>query len=207
MPSSRLCHIVLVLAVAAGTRAAAQIPGQPEAAAQLRAHAAALRSDLRNLVVSEESFFADHLHYSASLDSLRFVPSRGVNIAISDASGTGWSATARYSETPVTCRIFVGSAPKPRPTASEGAPECEGVPGGQAVPADSVREMIDAMQPMFGNVMATMYEGLLNTLARPETANKLAAFTRNYYEALVRHGFTAEQALRIVSTVGIPMMR
>jgi hypothetical protein len=52
-----------------------------------------------------------------------------------------------------------------------------------------------------------MYEGLVNTLARPDVAERLATFTRNYYDALVRRGFTQNQALRIVAAVGIPALR
>jgi len=91
-------------------------------------------------------------------------------------------------------------------------------PGGPPVPAqplspamqDSINMVMGAMGPMFGNMfgnmMTSMYEGMLVVLERPETAERMAAFTRNYYEALVRRGFTREEALRIVATVGIPSM-
>jgi hypothetical protein len=67
--------------------------------------------------------------------------------------------------------------------------------------------MMDAMEPMFANMMETMFEGLVNVLSRPDVADRLAAFARNYYDALVRRGFTADEALRIVTAVGIPTQR
>lgn len=51
-----------------------------------------------------------------------------------------------------------------------------------------------------GNMMEQMMAGMIDLLARPETADKLASFTRNYYDALVKKGFTKEEALRIVSS-------
>lgn len=48
--------------------------------------------------------------------------------------------------------------------------------------------------------MAQMMAGMVDLMARPETADKLATFTRNYYEALVKKGFTKEEALRIVGS-------
>ena len=37
--------------------------------------------------------------------------------------------------------------------------------------------------------------------ARPA---RLADFTKNYYDALVKRGFTKEQALQLVAAMGIP---
>ncbi len=42
------------------------------------------------------------------------------------------------------------------------------------------------------------------TLADRNSTEKLASFTKNYYDALVSKGFTEEQALRIIMSVGIP---
>ena len=44
----------------------------------------------------------------------------------------------------------------------------------------------------------------LTALATPETAKQLAAFTRNYYEALIAKGFSKDEALKIVMAVAIP---
>jgi hypothetical protein len=75
-----------------------------------------------------------------------------------------------------------------------------------AMAADSMGLFMDMMGPTFGMMMEQMVEGLLRALERPATAERLATFTRNYYEALIARGFTDEQALRIVVAVGFPVM-
>ena len=56
---------------------------------------------------------------------------------------------------------------------------------------DSTQAQIEAMQgmmgPMMGQMMQSMMEGTLRVLAKPETADQLATFTRNYYDALIRN--------------------
>jgi len=185
----------------------AQVPSQ-DSAARLRAMAAAVRADLRHLVVAQEAYFADHVRYATSVDSLQYSPSSGVTVTVTGAP-RGWSASAKHAGAEFTCFIYVGNVPKPRPEATEGAPLCEGVPGGEVegMAADSLQRVMSQMGPMFGNMMSNMYEGLIVTLARPDVADRLAAFTRNYYEALVRRGFAREEALRIVASVGIPTLR
>lgn len=98
---------------------------------RLRAYRAAVRSDLRNLVTAQESFFADHVRYSASLDSLQFTPSRGVTIQFSGAvRPTGWAAIATHEGAPgARCAMFVGNATPPIAGAREGEPTCTGFPG------------------------------------------------------------------------------
>lgn len=95
-----------------------------------RAYAAAMKSDLRNLVTAEESYFADSVTYSATLvtDSGAFGgygQSTGVTVTIGVATGTGWNATAKHERTAWVCAIYVGDAPPPRPAANEGEPKCE----------------------------------------------------------------------------------
>ena len=62
------------------------------------------------------------------------------------------------------------------------------------------------MGPMMGPMMEAMMEGMLRVMARPENADRLATFTKNYYDALIRKGFTKEQALQIVIATGMPRM-
>ncbi len=44
----------------------------------------------------------------------------------------------------------------------------------------------------------------LNILARPETGKQLAYYSRNYFDALRANGFDRENAVRIMTLVGIP---
>lgn len=78
-------------------------------------------------------------------------------------------------------------------------------PARNAPPADSTNAMMDAMMPMWGRMMTAMMHATLDVLTQPETAQRMATFTKNYFDALVAKGFTREESLRIVMAVGIPM--
>ena len=78
-----------------------------------RGYITAMKSDLRNLAVMEESYFYDHSYYTGSLSILEargFLPSRGVTVEIREAAPTGWSATVTHDATPWQCHLFVGNA-------------------------------------------------------------------------------------------------
>lgn len=65
-------------------------------------------------------------------------------------------------------------------------------------------EIMQMMGPMMGQMMEVMMDAMLTTMAKPQSAEKLATFTRNYYEALIAKGFAKEEALKIVTSMGIP---
>lgn len=69
-----------------------------------------------------------------------------------------------------------------------------------------MQQQMLAMTPMFGQMMEAMTSATFNVLANPETAEKLATFTKNYYDALVAKGFTKEEAMQIAMAVGMPSM-
>lgn len=46
----------------------------------------------------------------------------------------------------------------------------------------------------------------LDTLAKPYAGENAAIFTRTYYDELVKKGFTEDQALQIVISMGAPDM-
>ncbi|HKO17033.1 MAG TPA: hypothetical protein VJU87_12400 [Gemmatimonadaceae bacterium] len=76
--------------------------------------------------------------------------------------------------------------------------------------AQPTPEMMQAqmamMAPMMGQMAQAMMQAMVAVLARPETTEHLATFTKNYYDALLAKGFTKDDALRIVMAHGIPMM-
>lgn len=87
---------------------------------------AGMKSDLRNLVTAEESYFADHLLYTTSTAAINFTPDRSVTVTIGVVTTTGWNATARHAGLgSMVCGIFVGTAPPPIAGALEGEPMCE----------------------------------------------------------------------------------
>lgn len=72
-----------------------------------RALVAAMKSDLRNLVTAEESYFADNLTYTNTLGTT-YNSSPGVTVTFSTVLGTGWAATATHVGTTKTCAIYAG---------------------------------------------------------------------------------------------------
>ena len=71
-------------------------------------------------------------------------------------------------------------------------------------PPPSMQAIIDSIRPMFSAVMGGMYGGIIDYLAQPETAVKLATFAKNYFDELLKRGFSREEALILVQGVGIP---
>jgi hypothetical protein len=69
-----------------------------------------------------------------------------------------------------------------------------------------LEQSMHMVTPMSGQMSRIAMEVQLELLAQPETAHKLAAFSHNYYQALVKAGFTEDQALQIVVRAGIPML-
>ena len=63
--------------------------------------------------------------------------------------------------------------------------------------------MFNQMGPMYEAMTQSMIEGTIKALERPETIERLARFARRYFDALLKQGFTKEEALQIVAGAGI----
>lgn len=61
-----------------------------------------------------------------------------------------------------------------------------------------------AMIPVMGRMTEAMIEAQLRVGERPETAQRLAVFKRNLFEALLKAGFSSEQALQITLATSLP---
>lgn len=66
---------------------------------------------------------------------------------------------------------------------------------------------LQKMGPAMSSMMANMMGGMLDFLVRPETADQMATFMKNYYDSLVKKGFSEEQAMRIVTSGNLPSMK
>ena len=66
------------------------------------------------------------------------------------------------------------------------------------------QQQLQMITPMYGYMAKAMMEAQLEVLANPATADKLATFTKNYYEALINKGFSRDEALKIAMTAGFP---
>ena len=91
-----------------------------------KAFVGAMKSDLRNLVGAEETFFTDSMKYVAYDTSLlRFRPSSGVtnpNIVVGAAY---WSATITHTMIPgFSCGIGLNTTNPVDPSAGNGEPVC-----------------------------------------------------------------------------------
>ena len=113
---------LLIVVVIIGILAAIAIP--KFANTKEKAYLAAMKSDLRNVITAEESYFADQVSYTTGLAAINFTPSTGVTLTITGATGTGWSATTSHNATTRTCGIYVGSATAPITGQNEGEPKC-----------------------------------------------------------------------------------
>ena len=71
----------------------------------------------------------------------------------------------------------------------------------------AIGQAMSQMGPMYDVMMQASMDGTLKALERPENIERLAAFTRRYYEALIKQGFSREEAFQIVTGVGIPSLR
>jgi len=90
-----------------------------------RAQVAAMKSDLRNLVTTQENYFAQHLKYATATDLAGvYTVSAGNSMPTITVTGDGWTATISNASAGQLCAVFMGSTPA-RPASKEGAPACE----------------------------------------------------------------------------------
>lgn len=61
-----------------------------------------------------------------------------------------------------------------------------------------------SMVPYMAKMVEAMIQGQLRVLAQPESAAQMATYIRNFYNELVKQGFTEAQALQIASSVAVP---
>jgi prepilin-type N-terminal cleavage/methylation domain-containing protein len=122
---------LLIVVVIIGILAAIAIP--KFANTKEKAYLASMKSDLRNMATTQESYFADNQVYTggtssnisgATVSLSGFVPSTGVTVTATASGGTGWSATSTHTATTKTCAIFIGVAAV-APAQVDGEPKCQ----------------------------------------------------------------------------------
>jgi hypothetical protein len=73
---------------------------------------------------------------------------------------------------------------------------------------EQMQTMADAsmvsMLPMLGRITEAHLDAQLKVAERPETAERIATFKKNLFDALRRKGFTAEQSLQILNATALP---
>ncbi len=88
---------------------------------------ASMKSDLRNLVTAEESFFADSTKYvTYDTSKLKFRPSTGVGDPVIVPGSGYWSATNTHTQIAnFSCGIGVNTTNPVNTAAGDGEPSCK----------------------------------------------------------------------------------
>ena len=90
----------------------------------VRAAAALVRIDLRNLIVAMETYWAEHHHYPEALAPMSryYKPGPGITIVLSNVSDLGWTATGTTSKmSGLVCRLVL---PPPANSRTGDEPQC-----------------------------------------------------------------------------------
>lgn len=120
---------LLIVIVIIGILAAIAIPQY--SSVKEKAYIAAVKSDLKNLEISEEAYasanagkYFTHTYTTPSDSANTFAASQSVTVTATASGAAGWSAKATHASAPGhTCAIFVGTAPV-APAVFDGAPAC-----------------------------------------------------------------------------------
>jgi prepilin-type N-terminal cleavage/methylation domain-containing protein len=121
---------LMIVIVIIGILAAIAIPQY--ATVKQRAYLATVKTDLKNLEISEEAYasanagaYFSHTYTSSSDSTNTFGASQNVSITVTGVGTSGWSATGTHASVAGhTCAIFVGTAPV-APALFDGAPACD----------------------------------------------------------------------------------
>ncbi len=121
---------LLIVVVIIGILAAIAIP--KFANTKEKAYLAAMKSDLRNLATTEETYASDNNGVYGDQVAVNFTGSAGVTLVVTPNAGLGWAAEATHASTTKKCVAFVGT-PAAAPTLAnppaggikEGEPTCD----------------------------------------------------------------------------------
>ncbi|HYC31053.1 MAG TPA: prepilin-type N-terminal cleavage/methylation domain-containing protein [Gemmatimonadales bacterium] len=117
---------LLIVVVIIGILAAIAIP--KFANTKEKAVVSAMRSDLRNIAGTQETYWTTNSTYYGGVipdPAFNFRPSSGVTVTIVSATAAGWSARATAPGlTAQQCVIFYGAAPPIPPATADAAVAC-----------------------------------------------------------------------------------
>ncbi|MEO7085356.1 MAG: prepilin-type N-terminal cleavage/methylation domain-containing protein [Gemmatimonadaceae bacterium] len=115
---------LLIVVVIIGILAAIAIP--KFANTKSKAYVTAAISDLRNLVTSEEAYFADSSKYTSTVSMLKYQSTNGVNSPTIVTGAGFWTATTTHTQLPgVTCGVSINTTNPVTIAAAEGQPICK----------------------------------------------------------------------------------
>ena len=100
---------LLIVVVIIGILASIAIP--KFSSIRQKSFRSSMMSDLRNMAVTQEGYHNRTFSYSNSLTALEAVVSEGVTVTVTEATNTGWAATATHSGAAgEQCGMFNGTA-------------------------------------------------------------------------------------------------
>lgn len=100
---------LLIVVVIIGILASIAIP--KFSSVRQKGFRSSMMSDLRNLAVTQEVYHNTNFSYTNSLTALEAVVSEGVTLTVTEATNTGWAATATHTGVAgEQCGMFNGSA-------------------------------------------------------------------------------------------------
>ena len=121
---------MMIVVVIIGILAAIAIPQYNSV--KEKAYLAAVKTDLKNLEISEEAYasanagkYFSHTYTTPGDSANTFAASQNVTVTATASGSSGWSAKATHSNAAShTCAIFVGTVPV-APAVFDGAPACD----------------------------------------------------------------------------------
>jgi len=118
---------LLIVVVIIGILAAIAVP--KFSATKGKAFVSTMKSDLRNLMTSQEAYFYDNnIYYLGAIPNAAFpfAQSRDVTVTVTEGTAVGWAATAVHASIPAgSCAVFYGQvAAVPVPAVVEGEVAC-----------------------------------------------------------------------------------
>jgi prepilin-type N-terminal cleavage/methylation domain-containing protein len=112
---------LLIVIVIIGILASIAIP--KFANTKEKAYLATMKSDLRNMVTAQESYFDDYMAYTTALPATMHAISTGVTGPTITVAGSDYTAWVAHTTTTRTCAIFIGTTAL-APATKEGEPRC-----------------------------------------------------------------------------------
>ena len=112
---------LLIVIVIIGILATIAIPKFSSSKEQ--AYLAAMKSDLRNLATTEESYMYEYWAYTTNPLAASYVTTTGVTGPTVAITADGWTAILGHNVSTKTCAIYFGSTSQ-APATQEGVPKC-----------------------------------------------------------------------------------
>jgi prepilin-type N-terminal cleavage/methylation domain-containing protein len=115
---------LLVVVVVIGILAAIGVPKYTNS--KSKAYVTAMKSDLRNLLNAQESFFADSARYATNVSQLNFKTSPGATAPVISVYAGAWTAVNGHTQlSGAQCGIGANTTNPLLGTAADGEPVCK----------------------------------------------------------------------------------